>query len=143
MAIKLSEANKSKFYEFIVLYEKKLSGNFGKYNIKEQKLSAFCEDNRILLGSYSESNSKKIRQYKYFILWDNRKPDKFKVKGNDHAHNLLRHLRNAMAHGNICCESRNIFALCDYNNNGKRTMYGKISSTLLFKLISGVIQTFE
>ena len=143
MANKLSESNKARFYNFIVQYEKELCQDFGKFNIKDQTLASFCESNRILLGSDCTSNSNKISQYKYYILWDDRKPEKYKVKGNDSVHNLLRHLRNAMAHGNIISENQQKFSLADFNENKRRTMRGKISCTLLFSLLSCLIQTYK
>lgn len=143
MANKLSESNKSRFYDFIVRYEKDLCQKFGRCNIKDQTIISFCDNNRILLGRDCTNNAKNIPQFKYFILWHDRKPEKYKGKANDSAHNLLRHLRNAMAHGNISSETRQKFVLADYNDNGRQTMRGKISCSLMFKLISCIIQTIK
>lgn len=46
-----------------------------------------------------------------------------------------------MAHGLIFAENRQKFALEDLNKNNNVSMYGKISSKLLFQLIEAIIQT--
>ena len=143
MGLKLSDTNKVKFYNYIVEYETNISHNFGHYSINSSIIS-FCEKHKILLGSDCKTNGNRIAQYKFYILWDDRKPDKYKnLKGNDTAHNLLRHLRNVMAHGNINCEKGRKFTLSDYNDNGRQTMRGKISSALLFDLMSCITQTLS
>lgn len=99
MKQKLSERNKVKIYDYISLYEWNISKRFGEFNLKDTDLISFRESNSILLGSLCNSNKDKIRKYKFFILWDDDKPSKYnKDVKNDSAHNLLRHIRNSMAH---------------------------------------------
>lgn len=142
MKQKLSERNKVKIYDYISLYEWNISKRFGEFNLKDTDLISFRESNSILLGSLCNSNKDKIRKYKFFILWDDDKPSKYnKDVKNDSAHNLLRHIRNNMAHGLIFAENRQKFALEDLNKNNNVSMYGKISSKLLFQLIEAIIQT--
>lgn len=142
MKQKLSERNKVKIYDYISLYEWNISKRFGEFNLKDTDLISFRESNSILLGSLCNSNKDKIRKYKFFILWDDDKPSKYnKDVKNDSAHNLLRHIRNSMAHGLIFAENRQKFALEDLNKNNNVSMYGKISSKLLFQLIEAIIQT--
>ncbi len=144
MPVKLSDSNKVKFYNFIVDYETSISDNFGHYNIDDPAIVSFCEDNKILLGSDCTSNDKRISQYKFYILWDNRKPDKYKnYKGNDTAHNLLRHIRNSMAHGNLSSVNRQKFNLADYNSDHRQTMRGKISCNLFFDLLDIIQKTYS
>lgn len=142
MKQKLSERNKVKIYDYISLYEWNISKRFGEFNLKDTDLISFRESNSILLGSLCNSNKDKIRKYKFFILWDDDKPSKYnKDVKNDSAHNLLRHIRNSMAHGLIFAENRQKFALEDLNKNNNVSMYGKISSKLFFQLIEAIIQT--
>lgn len=142
MKQKLSERNKVKIYDYISLYEWNISKRFGEFNLKDTDLISFRESNSILLSSLCNSNKDKIRKYKFFILWDDDKPSKYnKDVKNDSAHNLLRHIRNSMAHGLIFAENRQKFALEDLNKNNNVSMYGKISSKLLFQLIEAIIQT--
>ena len=140
---KISESNKIRFYDYIVLYELDICNAFGHYNIKSKSVLQFCEEHKILIGSDCKKNEKMIHQYKYFILWDNTKPTKYKnVQTNDSGHNLLRHIRNAMAHGNIIAENRQTFSLKDYNSEKRRTMRGKISNKLFYELIEVIIATY-
>lgn len=142
MANKLSDRNKILFYDFIVEYDAIISKNFGIYNIAHSTIDQLCEKNKILIGSLCKSNIEKKFQYKHYILWENKKPEKFKrFKRNDAAHNLLRHIRNAMAHGRIISENRQKFSLSDVNENGRITMDGRISMQLFYNLIDAIQQT--
>ena len=142
MANKLSDRNKILFYDFIVEFDILIGSKFGAYNHKS--IVQFCEKNMILIGSLCKTQIENKYQYKHYILWDNNKPEKYKnVKGNDFAHNLLRHLRNAMAHGRIIAENRQKFSLSDINDNGRITMDGKISMQLFYNLIDVIKQTAD
>lgn len=144
MQVKISDSNKVKFYNYIVEYETHISDNFGHYNINEPAIVSFCENHKILLGSDCKSNDKRIAQYKFYILWDDRKPDKYRnYIGNDSAHNLLRHIRNSMAHGNVSSENRQKFNLADYNSEKRQTMRGKISSNLFFDLLDVIVESYS
>ena len=83
---KLSNPNKIKLYTYLCQLEVDLKDSFGMFNIKDPKLNDFLEQERLLLGSMSEKNEQKIGNYKYFLLSNLRKPDKFKdIAGNDYA----------------------------------------------------------
>ena len=99
---KLSNPNKIKLYTYLCQLEMDLKGTFGKFNIKDPKFNNFLEQEKLLLGSLTEKNDQKMGNYKYFLLSNLRKPDKFKdVAGNDYAFLHLKHIRNAIAHGNV------------------------------------------
>lgn len=139
---KLSESNIVRLYNFLYLFEKEISNGFGTLNISDNSLKTFTEKEKILLGSMCQTNEKKISSFKYFILWDDTKPSAFKaISGNDSAYNLLRHIRNSIAHGNIFSENRQKFALEDYNKANKVSMKGKISNKLFFQLIDIIVAT--
>ena len=83
---KLSNPNKIKLYTYLCQLEVDLKDSFGLFNIKDPKLNNFLEQEKLLLGSMTEKNEQKIGNYKYFLLSNIRKPDKFKdIAGNDHA----------------------------------------------------------
>ena len=139
---KLSGSNIVQLYNFLYKFEKELSNGFGTFDFEDNRLKSFMEDEKILLGSMCKTNEKKKNSFKYFILWDDTKPKTFKAfPGNDSAYNLLRHIRNSIAHGNILSENRQKFSLEDYNKANKLSMKGKISNKLFFQLIDLIIAT--
>ena len=139
---KLSENNIVRLYRFLFLFEKKISSEFGGLDIADTGLKTFAEKEKILLGSMCQTNEKKKSSFKYFILWEDTKPSAFKsIPGNDSAYNLLRHIRNSIAHGNISSENRQMFSLEDYNKANNLSMKGKISNKLFFQLIDLIIAT--
>ena len=139
---KLSGINIVQLYNFLYKFEKELSNGFGTFDFEDNRLKSFMEDEKILLGSMCPTNEKKKNRFKYFILWDNKKPAIFKpIMGNDSAHNLLRHIRNSIAHGNIFSENRQKFSLEDYSHTNRLSMKGKISNKLFFQLIDLIIAT--
>lgn len=144
MANKLSDRNKVLFYDYMVEYEIYIAQEFGHYNNKSQSVIDFCDKNKILIGSSCKTNMEQRFQYKHYILWDDKKPEKFSaIKGNDSAHNLLRHIRNAMAHGNIVGENRQKLSLSDFNESGRQTMIGNISMAMFYKLLDIIKQTHD
>lgn len=139
---KLSNPNKIKLYTFLCLLEVELKGSFGIFNIKDPNLNNFLEQERLLLGSMSDKNEQKIRNYKYFLLSNLRKPDKFKnIAGNDYAILHLKHIRNAIAHGNVISTNKSNFDIKDYSEQGNLSAKGKLKSELLYRLIEELLKT--
>ena len=132
---KLSQNNKIKFYDFICLYEKEISNIFGSFNYNDKKLQSFLANEKILIGSLTKKNQDMAFKMKYHILWDDRTPSKYSSMTKDSVHNLLRHIRNSIAHGNIVSKGKQ-FELHDYNKNNKITLKGRISMSLFFQLIN-------
>lgn len=145
MGNNLSKDTKVIFYDYICRYEEELSKGFGCFDWSNENLRHFIEEHRLVVGPDGKSNRKKIQMGREFILFDNKKPDKKELKGmsNDTAHNLLRHIRNAMAHGLICKNSKNdkFLLLKDYNSAKNVSMEGKITLDNLVKLINLLIAT--
>ena len=98
---------------------------------------AFCVATTIKEKSILSSNKNQDIAFKmkYHILWDDRTPSKYNSMKKDSVHNLLRHIRNSMAHGNIVSKGKQ-FELHDYNKNNKITLKGRISMSLFFQLIN-------
>ena len=139
---KLSNPNKILLYDYLCRLEKELKESFGEFNIEDNNLCAFLEKNGILLGSLTVTNEKNKGKYKYFMLSNLRKPDKYnKIPGNDHAYIQLKHLRNAIAHGNVVSINKLCFTIEDYSDKGTLSAKGKINSKLFFGLIDALLNT--
>ena len=108
----------------------------------DNTLRSFLEKNNILLGSCTATNEKNKGMYKFFVLSNLRKPDKFKdISGNDYAYLHLKHLRNAIAHGNVTAINKLNFRLEDYSEKGAISAKGKINCKLFFGLIDALLNT--
>lgn len=139
---KLSNHNKIKLYTYLCQLEVDLKDSFGIFNIKDPKLNKFLEQEKLLLGSMTEKNEQEIGNYKYFLLSNLRKPDKFKdIVGNDHVFLHLKHIRNAIAHGNVISTNRSNFDIKDYSEQGNLSAKGKLKSELLYRLIEELLET--
>lgn len=139
---KLSNPNKIKLYTYLCQLEVELKDSFGTFNIKDPKFNNFLEHEKLLLGNLTEKNKQEIGHYKYFLLSNLRKPDKFKnIAGNDHAFLHLKHIRNAIAHGNVISINRLNFDIKDYSEQGNLSAKGKLKSELLYRLIDELLKT--
>ena len=139
---KLSNHNKIKLYTYLCQLEVDLKDSFGIFNIKDPKLNKFLEQEKLLLGSMTEKNEQEIGNYKYFLLSNLRKQDKFKdIVGNDHVFLHLKHIRNAIAHGNVISTNRSNFDIKDYSEQGNLSAKGKLKSELLYRLIEELLET--
>ena len=139
---KLSNPNKIKLYTYLCQLEVDLKDSFGLFNIKDPKLNNFLEQEKLLLGSMTEKNEQKIGNYKYFLLSNIRKPDKFKdIAGNDHSFLHFIHIRNVIAHGNVISTNRSNFDIKDYSEQGNLSAKGKLKSELFYRLIEELLKT--
>ena len=139
---KLSNPNKIMLYDYLCLLERELKNTFGEFNVDDNTLCTFLENNSILLGSRTATNEKNKGNYKFFVLSNLRKPDKFKgISGNDYAYLHLKHLRNAIAHGNVTAINKSNFRLKDYSETGDISAEGKINCKLFFELIDALLNT--
>ncbi|MCI7316071.1 MAG: hypothetical protein MR516_07480 [Bacteroidales bacterium] len=129
-------------YDYLCLLERELKNTFGEFNVDDNALCTFLENNSILLGSCTATNKKNKGKYKFFVLSNLRKPDKFKdISGNDYAYLHLKHLRNAIAHGNVTAINKLNFRLEDYSETGAISAEGKINCKLFFRLIDALLKT--
>ena len=86
---KLSENDIKKAYRFIYVFEKEIHEKYGTFDFENEEIKRFCLEYRI--KKKEKRNTKSTDNYFWF--------DTIKIKGaqnNDFAHNLLRHIRNAM-----------------------------------------------
>ena len=123
------------------LFEREISSQFGVFDINSPKLQKFLDEKSILIGRLNKKDTKKKSQFKYFVLFDDDKPKRYKEIANDSAHNLLRHIRNAIAHGLVVAENRQKLAIKDKTKNGGLTLEGKISNRLFYELLEGLLST--
>lgn len=96
---KLLNPNEMKLYTYLCQLEVDLKGPFGTFNIKDPRFNNFLEQEGLLLGGITEKNEYKIGKYKYFLLSNLQKTDKFKdIADNNHAFLHLKHKSNSIAH---------------------------------------------
>lgn len=139
---KLSNPNKIMLYDYLCYLERVLKDSFGEFNVDDTNLCTFLKKNSILLGGCTATNEKNKGGYKYYVLCNLRKPDKFKgISGNDYAFLHLKHLRNAIAHGNISVVNKLCFEIGDYSKKGTLSAKGKINCKLFFGLIDALLST--
>ena len=139
---KLSNPNKILLYSYLCNLEEELKDSFGEFNIKDKDLCTFLDKNRIFIGSYTEANEKKKGEFKYYMLSNLRKPDKHKeISGNAYAYLHLKHIRNAIAHGNVVSVNKLNFTIEDYTEQGNKSAIGKINCKLFYQLIEALLKT--
>ena len=129
----ISEPDKAKMFDYLKDYQDNIKPNFGKYNLVDKKLQKFLSENDIYIGRLNQKCKGKAINHQYHILYEQNKP---KNKVNDEVHHLLRHLRNAIAHGRIRKKGSKLFQFSDETPDGNGvTMIGEIDYKLFFELI--------
>ena len=109
---KLSEKDMINAYRFIYIFENEVYPNYGTFDFNSPEINNFCQEHRI--KKKDKRNSKPSDNYFWF--------DSIKIQGalnNDYAHNFLRHVRNAIAHGNFkkVRGKKPFYIIEDYNKN--------------------------
>lgn len=128
----ISKSDKAKMFDYLKDYQDNIKQNFGNYDYDNKIFQKFISTNDIYLGRLNNICKSEASKHQYYILFEQDKP---KNKSNDSLHHLLRHLRNAVAHGKIK-KVGSTFLLEDTTKNGKKnTMSGKIDYKLFFDLI--------
>lgn len=134
----ISQKDKLRLFDFLLEYSNTIEHNYSRYNWNDQRLIEFCHANSI-----DRKINKNSRQTDN-CFW-------FETKGrngiNDIAHHFMRHIRNAIAHGNIEYVFKkggnSFFIFKDFNKHGTQTMYGKIRTDLFWNYISVIQSTFK
>ena len=133
----VSQSAKELFYDYILDYEKNISSHYGEYDLDNKNLQKFFKERGIFIaGGLGKNNRKKAKSSTQYILYTNTKPGN-KPK-NDYACNILRHIRNSMAHGNLDKKSKNdkSYILKDYDKNHEESMDGRILVADFEKLLN-------
>ena len=88
----LSKEDIFRFYNFVCDYEVNIKTDYGRFHFDDSKFTAFCKKNGIEPKKKPKNRENALPN----SLWFN----SYVKKGvNDRAHHLLRHIRNAFAHG--------------------------------------------
>ena len=135
--MEIAKEDKVKCFDFLSEFENTIKQNFGLYNINDKHLCRFLDDNKIFLGKINKKDNAKALKSKYYIVFEKTKQRK---KDNDVAHHLLRHIRNAIAHGHIIKGGKNKFCIKDIKESGNLTMKGNIGKREFFLLLDQLKQ---
>lgn len=127
-------------YGFLYNFEHYIAQRSGEFNIDSSELNQFIRNNNIEIKPVSKSKyvtDLPKRDYIVFLYGDH------KEAYDDKAHDLLRHIRNSISHGNIekVSPKRAIFDLTDKNKNKNITLRGNIHENLFFALLQKLIDT--
>lgn len=129
-----------KMYKFLTQYEKTIAKDAGRYNLESDALQQFLIKQDIRIQPVSKSKYVKDlprKNYIVYIYGDHKTPY------DDKAHDLLRHIRNAIGHALITktAVNRACFYLTDKNQKQSTTMRGNIEESLFFALLEQLIKT--
>lgn len=118
-----------------------IKDSFGKYDFLNSTLSSFLRTNDIHILKYGKrNNSIAFTKQNFLTCTLNRN----KNKQEDFAHDILRHIRNSIAHSNVSKNGKKgckFYIFIDYNNKGNESARGKIRVDLLESLIDEIIKT--
>lgn len=122
MNISLDDKELTYFSKFLLYYELEAKKAFNGLNINSRILNKFLKESKIVLD-YKNKVQEVTKCNKI----------SFTTNGNKSL-SLLRHIRNAFAHGNISTDGTS-YSMKDYYH-GRLTMSGVIKKKLLKELIS-------
>lgn len=130
----LSMLDKAYLFDFLSCFEQ-IKKEPNKYHFKEASLQKFLNDNRIYIGSLSDFSEKKCKRKGYH---------RFVKVARVSAFEILRHIRNAIAHGRIEYQSKNVLKLTDYSSRTQSfTMKASIRRDLMISLIKEIKKTYQ
>lgn len=140
---KLSKDNIVLFYKYLCKFEHDYKNSYGKFDFEDKKFVKFCKDSSIQpKGNKAMHNAKGDSHGGY--LWFTSHQIKTQNNINDKAHHLLRHIRNAFAHGLITSDKK-YFHFKDYHLSRKGTieptMGGYIKKELFWPFVDELIKT--
>ena len=127
-----------RLYTFLVKYEKDLITKAGSFSINAPSFISFCKQNDIKcknsLAKRELDRKDKNENYFYFSTTQTL------VSKNDHAHHLLRHIRNSIAHA-LITKKKGFYLILDKNSSLNLSMTAKIRIDLFDSFISELIKT--
>lgn len=122
MEEEISIDEKAKRYDFIVRYAKEIEGHCGEYNWENEELQSFIKEHQIQCSFYRAKGQQKALLY-CLVQY-----------GKDKVYDLLRHIRNAMAHGNVDVIDGNVI-LKDFSNKETQTLDMSISENIFWEFV--------
>ncbi len=129
----LSKKEKIQLYDYLVHFEDNIKGNQGHYDFNDNQLQSFINSNDIEFCSHKSKGTHTKKHDAYF---------QYEYANLDRAHDLMRHIRNAIAHGNIV-KSQGCFWLKDYNNFGTKTLDAKIKIDIFWDFLNELENTYH
>lgn len=88
----INQQEKIRLFDYLTRFEKKIKNNRGHYDLSNNQLQTFINENDIAFCSYQAKGTKTKEHKAYF---------QYKYTTTNKAHDLMRHIRNAIAHGNV------------------------------------------
>ncbi len=129
----LNKKEKSKLYDYLSHYENDVKNNYGHYDLNNPQLQSFVDSNDIAFCSNKAKGEQAMTHAAYF---------RYQYKTADKAHDLMRHIRNAIAHGNIKKKGSNYY-LMDYNQCGTKTLDAKIPVDVFWNFLAELENTYH
>ena len=127
----LSKEDIFNFYNYVCAYEENIKADYGRFHFDDPNFTTFCKQNNI--------NPKKKLKNPSNNFWFK----SFPKRGiNDMAHHLLRHIRNAFAHG-LITKKKDTFYFKDFSTSEKQTqtMGGQMRCDLFWSFLEELIKT--
>lgn len=118
----------------------------GHFDLSNNVLQQFLTNNHIVVGKFGARNIKKHSSSQNYILctFDSTYSRQGTVPNPDPAHDVLRHIRNSIAHSLVSTPLRkSYFELRDKNKCGNDSMLARINKDLLPSLVDKIIQTYH
>ncbi len=128
---KLNNKEIVKFYNFLMDYESIIKKNPNDYDVENDSVTDVINSHNIYLGSFKKVDKENAAKSSNYILFSQGSCKNASKK----AYHLMRHIRNAFAHGRIKKTSKGIKM---EDKDKTLTMIGLITRDALFELLSAL-----
>lgn len=129
----INNKEKVKLFDYLTLFEHEIKNNHGHYDLNDNQLQTFINENDIAFCSYQAKGTKTKEHKAYF---------QYKYTTTNKAYDLMRHIRNAIAHGNVI-KKDGYFWLTDYTNKGTKTLDAKIKTDVFWIFLTELENTYH
>lgn len=129
----INQQEKIRLFDYLTRFEKKIKNNRGHYDLSNNQLQTFINENDIAFCSYQAKGIKAKEHNAYF---------QYEYQVANKAHDLMRHIRNAIAHGNIT-KKDGYFWLTDYTTKGTKTLDAKIKTNVFWNFLTKLENTYH
>lgn len=129
----INNKEKVKLFDYLTLFEHEIKNNHGHYNLNDNQLQTFINENDIAFCSYQAKGIKAKEHNAYF---------QYEYQAANKAHDLMRHIRNAIAHGNVI-KKDGYFWLTDYTTKGTKTLEAKIPTDIFWDFLTELENTYH
>lgn len=129
----INQQEKIRLFDYLTRFEKKIKNNRGHYDLSNNQLQTFINENDIAFCSYQAKGIKAKEHNAYF---------QYEYQAANKAHDLMRHIRNAIAHGNIT-KKDGYFWLTDYTTKGTKTLEAKIPTDIFWDFLTELENTYH